>query len=308
MQAALIHSPQGQFTSLGRHIISVSLIVILVVVAIVVIQQQIDCCYNRSTVETETLARLLPAEYLRPMLLGYHNLGADILWLRAIQLIGQKAITSNEYEWLYHTLDVITGLDPRYDYAYQVGGIILTHLAQRVDWSNKLLEKGLEATPTVWQIPFYLGFNHFFYLHNPERAAGYIARAAQIPGGPTYLPELATRMYAEAGNPAIALGFLDAMHRQTEDPRIKEQLEVRMKELIIERDLRLLEAAIARYAEREGKTPANLTALVKNGVLHMLPQEPFGGDYRYDPQTGKVTSSTHPERLRVYRPGETRTQ
>ena len=32
----------------------------------------------------------------------------------------------------------------------------------------------------------------------------------------------------------------------------------------------------------------------------MLPQEPFEGDYRLDPKTGSVSSSTHPDRLRTF--------
>ena len=39
------------------------------------------------------------------------------------------------------------------------------------------------------------------------------------------------------------------------------------------------------------------------GFLPALPQEPFGGVYLFDSNTGMIASSTHPERLRVKRTG-----
>jgi hypothetical protein len=237
-------------------------------------------------------------------LLGYHHLGADVLWLRLVQVLGKKRNSADEYEWMYHALDVIATLDPRYTYAYEAGGTILTELAHRIDLSNRILEKGYKANPNVWRLPFQLGYNHFFYLADPGRAATYIAQAARLPGGPAYLPGLATRMYAEAENPEVALEFLAAMWAQTDNSFVKAELETRMKELIIERDVRHLEHAVARYRERNGAFPSHLQALVSRGDLGKVPEEPFGGEYVLDATSGKITSSTHPKRLRVIRPEE----
>ena len=79
-------------------------------------------------------------------------------------MLGKKRNTADEYEWIYHALDVITTLDPQYDYAYYVGVSLLTNLANRVDLSNRLLEKGFRENPTVWNIPFLLGYNHYLLL------------------------------------------------------------------------------------------------------------------------------------------------
>jgi hypothetical protein len=37
------------------------------------------------------------------------------------------------------------------------------------------------------------------------------------------------------------------------------------------------------------------------GFLPQIPSEPYGGEYRFDPGTREVSSSTHAERMRVYR-------
>jgi tetratricopeptide (TPR) repeat protein len=278
--------------------------VVLTLGIMILLQQQLDRRLDRTLIQTEQLGSLPPGKYLKPTLMGYHHLGADLLWLRLIQVIGQRSNTPKEYEWLYHALDVVTDLDPQYDYAYQVGGIILTNLANRVDLSNKLLEKGIESNPTVWQIPFYLGFNYYFYLQDPVRAADYMSRASRLPGRPPYLPLLATQMYAEAGNPETALHFLEAILSQSPDGWIKEQLETRIKEVMIERDIRMLEKAVSRYREREGHAPNTLRDLLLVGDITALPLEPFGGEYRLDSTTATISSTTHPERLHVYRPDE----
>jgi hypothetical protein len=289
-------------TSLKTVVLSAT--IVLVLASMISLQRELDRRVDRAAIQTEELGALPAAEYLKPGLLGYHHLGADLLWLRLIQVVGKKSNTAQEYEWLYHALDVITDLDAQYDYAYQVGGIVLTHLANRVDLSNKLLMKGLEPNPTVWQIPFYLGFNYYFYLHDPSPAADYIARAARIPGPPPFMALLATQLYAEAGNPDTALNFLMAIRTQTPEGWIKEQLETRIKEVTIERDIRLLENGASGYRVRRGHWPHTLSDLLKTGDITALPPEPFGGQYTLDTTTGAISSSTHPERLHIYRPEE----
>jgi tetratricopeptide (TPR) repeat protein len=264
------------------------------------LQGELDRRQDRTAVQIEGLAQLPKGEYLKPALLGYHHLGADILWLRLVQVVGKRRNSEDEYEWMYHALDVITTLDPQYAYPYYAGGVILGDQANRPDLSNRLLEKGLDANPDVWNIPFLLGYNYYFLLGDPAKGAEYIMQAARLPDGPSYLPGLATRMAAEAGNPDTALAFLEARLRDTQDPEMREVLANRMKEVIIERDIRLLESAVEGYRTQHRTLPATLTDLVVAGTLPILPQEPFGGDYRLDRKTGVVSSSTHPERLRTF--------
>jgi tetratricopeptide (TPR) repeat protein len=273
---------------------------ILLLAGVGFLQGELDLRQDRIAVQIEGLAQLPQGEYLKPALLGYHHLGADILWLRLVQVIGKKRNSEDEYEWIYHALDVVTMHDPQYAYAYYAGGVILGELANRPDLSNRLLERGVKANPDEWNIPFLLGYNHYFLLGDPAKGAQYIMQAASLPGGPSYLPGLATRMAAEAGSPETALAFLEARLRETQDPEMRESLARRMKEVIIERDLHILESAVEAYRTQHQNLPATLMDLVATGTLHALPQEPFGGDYRLNSKTGAVSSSTHPERLRTF--------
>lgn len=263
-------------------------------------QGHLDQRQDRTLAQIDELAHLPKGEYLKPVLLGYHHLGADLLWLKLVQVIGNRQNSMDEYEWMAHALDVITTLDPQYAYAYYAGGVILGDLANRPDLANRLLEKGTEANPTVWNIPFLLGYNHYFLLGDPEQGAKYIMQAALLPDRPMYLQGLATRLAAEAGRPETALAFLEARLRETSDSEMREFFANRIKEVMIERDLHLLERAVNLYRATYGDRPMSLTALIEGRIVRSLPMEPFGGEYRLDQYTGQVSSSTHPERLRTF--------
>lgn len=268
---------------------------------IVFLQRNLDLHLDAHASKIEELAQLPRGEYLKPALLGYQHLGADVLWLRLLQVVGKKKNTADEYEWLYHALDVVTTLDPQYTYAYYVGGVVLTNYANRADLSNHLLGKGHRENPGQWNLPFLLGYNYYFVLGDAQKGADYIGRAARTSGAPDFLPGLATRMHAEAGNPEVALEFLEALWKENPDLVVREKLETRAKEVIIERDLRTLERAIEQYRIKHGAFPHALTELVSTGYLPRVPEEPFGGSYQLNAQTGQVTSSTHPTRLKVFR-------
>lgn len=244
---------------------------------------------------------LLPkGEYLKPLVLGYEQLVGDIIWLRTIQILGDEMVTPEGYGWSYHALDVVTTLDPKFAYAYQLGGVNLSVLGNRPDLSNLLLEKGMKENPDVWQIPFYLGYNHFFYLNDYKSAAEYMAMASNLPGHPEYLPRLASRLYVQTGNPDVALDFLTRIYKETEDDNVRKTLEKRIKEVHVERDARFLEEAIRRYREVYNVDPQDLRDLIEKDIITGIPKEPFGGYYYLNKVDRKVYSSMIKERMRVY--------
>ncbi len=291
--------PQHPSRQIG--IVTVVGTMLALVVLIIVLQHTLDLRVDQSTVTIQELSQLPRGEYLKPVLLGYHHMGADLLWLQMLQVLGKRQNSADEYTWLYHALDVITTLDPQYVYAYYVGGVILTDLAERVDLSNRLLTRGHSVNPYEWSLSFLLGYNHYFVLGDARAGAEYIGRAAQVPGAPDFLPGLATRMYAESGNPTVALQFLEELWKNNPDVAAREKLDSRAREVVIERDIRLLESAVQLYRNRHGHLPGLLQDVVKDGVLAQIPSEPFGGSYELDSKTGSVSSSTHPNRLKVFR-------
>lgn len=252
---------------------------------------------------TAQVFRYLPkGDDLKLVSLGYDQLIADLLWLKAVQVMGDRGAERHDAEWLYQAFDAITTLDPKFDYVYQLGGVFLGVLSGRPDLAVKLLEKGTRANPDLWRLQFYLGFNEFYFLGHFKEAADAMAKAAALPGRPVYIQFLASRLYAEAQEPALALDFLGRMYEESKDEQVRAQLLVRMKEVMIERDVQRLNRAVERFAARYHRQPTALTDLVDGGIVESLPAEPLGGRYYLDSTDHQVKSSSRPEGLRVTLP------
>jgi hypothetical protein len=174
----------------------------------------------------EQIPSLPHPAFLKHAVFGYQQVVSDILWLQAIQAIGGGKIVSGA-EWIYRTLDLATDLDPKFTYAYQLGGIVLSAGGNRLPLSNALLRKGARHNPETWQIPFYLGFNAYFYEHDYRAAALYMGAAARLPGRPGFLPGFAARLYVKAGDPRLGVALLQAMINETQDETIRASLTAR---------------------------------------------------------------------------------
>lgn len=247
------------------------------------------------------LTYLPKGEYLKVAVLGYRQIAADLIWLKAVQHLGERKQTAEGYLWAYRAVDVLTDLDPQFTMAYQAAGTILGVWAGRVQESIAILTKGMRHNPEVWQLPFLVGYDYFYELCDTASAAPYLQVASQLPGAPGYLPKLAARMTVESGDPDAALEFLKRLYDQVEDERLREPLTQRMKEVIAERDIRFLEEGVRRYKARYGRLPARLEDLVTKGIIAEIPAEPLGGVYDLNHSNGALTSTRLPERLRVHR-------
>jgi len=247
----------------------------------------------------EHLMYLPDAEYLQLTSMGYQGLVADALWLQAIQVMGEHKVSDAAGRWLYRAFDIITTLDPKFVRVYEAGGLALTTLVVLPEESNQLLMKGIERNPTEWKLPFYLGINHYFELSDDAKAAEYMAQASRVPGAPPGLVPIAANLFASAKSPQQAVDMLATAYQNTSDENAKKLLELRLKIMLAERDVVVLELAINRYKTLEGRLPGRLEDLVAAGLLQQLPQEPAGGHYVYDATTGAVSSSEFPERPKM---------
>ena len=261
---------------------------------------QIPLTYWSSTKpKLQQLTYLPSGDYLRMASLGYRELTADILWLQVIQVMGEKKLTEEAGHWLYHAVDRITTLDPKFVRAYEAGSHALCILVVMPEESNRLLEKGMRHNPQEWKLPFLLGINYYFELADDEKAAEAMAKAARLPGAPERLVSLAAKLFVSAKSPQQAVELLAKAYEETSDENVRKMLEIRLKESIVERDLQILEETIRRYQLNHIHLPERLEDLVGPGLLQELPKEPFGGHYLYEPTTGVVRSSEVAERMRI---------
>jgi len=252
--------------------------------------------------DTGIPSSLLGAVSRRPVLsFGFRNLLADIAWLEAVQVSGNRKMTRDDYDRLSDLLSTVVRFDPRFVIPYLLGGIVLGDSPGHIGAALDLLARGERQIPSEWRFPFYTSYVQYFSLGNPEEGGTALLRAARIPGSPAYFPLLASRMLAEGNRPETALAFLQEMTARETDPRRKASLEERVRRVIVERDLQSMEMAIATYTAAVGAPPRKLADLVQEGMLSRIPEEPYGGRYLLTPDGGVRSDRAPRERLKVFR-------
>ena len=235
-----------------------------------------------------------------PYSFGFRNLLADVAWLESVQVAGNMEMTGSDYDRLFHLLNVVSDLDPRFEIPYLLGGLVLGESEEHGREALQVFARGKAQFPKDWRFPFYMGFTQYFTMGNPEAAGREMMDASMLPGCPEFVPGLGSRMMSEARDPEAALAMLTAVARQETDDARRSVLERRIKDVMVERDLQALEGAVASYREKTGAVPARLTDLVAAGILSRIPAEPHGGKYILEAE-GKVRSDKVAQRLQVFR-------
>jgi tetratricopeptide (TPR) repeat protein len=249
--------------------------------------------------ESDMVYEALPSvEALRLMSLGYPSLVADYYWLRAISHFGDNAMHAALYPNLEPLLRRVLALDPYFAAAYFFAGTALTLQGMDSRQAIALLQQGMRARPDVWQIPYLLGFNAYYFHGDYKTAAHALARAAKIPGAPPVAGPLATRLAAEAGEPEVGLQLIDSLLEQTQDPKVIALYEQRRAALTLELHLKWLNAAVRRYGETFGQGPDSLEQLVQTRLLRHIPSDPLGGRFYLD-ANGRVQTTSESSRLRL---------
>ncbi len=208
--------------------------VLLLMFTVAFIQSRVDLRTPGMQVPSQLL--YVPSgAFLKQTALGYEQAWADLLWFRTIGYYADQVTEKGKFEYLYHMLDIMTTLDPKWLYPHLFGGITLSLELNRPDLANTLLEKAFTEHPGEWKVPFLIGFNAYFGMGDPATAANYIERASHLPGSPNYLKGFASRLHVMGGGKDRALQFLKEVIQQTEDPALREQLEKRYEDILHDR-------------------------------------------------------------------------
>jgi tetratricopeptide (TPR) repeat protein len=224
---------------------------------------------------------VIPSKYSRVLALEYKGLLADFLLLKTITFFGERVEfeqTLSESDWTYiiGSLDVITDLDPYFLDPYVLAEGLLTWESGRYEEANRLLEKGRKYRVNDWQLPFFIGFNHFFFLKDYETGGDYLMQASRLPNSPKFLPSLAARIGYYGDKAHTAVMFLKGIIAQTSDERLKSWLNLRL--VALERAA-LLEDLVEKYQKENGYLPTKVQDLVIAGYIDDLPVDPYGGDW-----------------------------
>ena len=236
---------------------------------------------------------VLPSRFIRVFALEHKGLLANYLLLKTMNFYGdrvmhQEQLSAADWQYLVASLDAVTDLDPRFLDPYIFGVSLLAWEAGLVEDANRLLEKGMEHRSDDWQMPFFLGFNHFYFLQDYATGAEYLMQAARLPDSPNFLPNLAARLGYYGQRTDTAILFLRTLLLQTADEGLRASLERRL--LALERAT-LIEEAVTRFQADHGRVPEKAQELIQGGYLDEMPDDPYGGQWVLLPG-GRVFSTS----------------
>jgi hypothetical protein len=241
---------------------------------------------------------LWSAKHVRRLFPGFEALAADLYWLRTVQYFGSQRVfdTEKRFELLYPLIDITTTLDPRLEMAYRYGATFLSEPwptgAGRPREGVAILERGVRELPKSWRLRQDLGFFHFLFLNDAQRASEVMMEASRIEGAPAWLLEaLAGDILLKGGDRAAARRMWQQIHQQAEEGILRENAAFRLQILDALDRADALQALVKEYEQRLGRKPATLDELRQAGLLPVSPVDPTGVPFDYDARTGTVTVS-----------------
>jgi hypothetical protein len=164
------------------------------------------------------------AKFIKPVVLGYDYLAADIIWIKTISYFADQFTSGRDFRYLEKLLYIVMGLDPMFEKVAIWGGSILLYNGnviskERVLRANKFLATAWENIKNqnikyrhdseYWRIPQMIGFNYAIELRDPKSGVPYIEEVAKIEGSPGMYKTWISTLYKKAGEEDKAVKILE---------------------------------------------------------------------------------------------------
>jgi tetratricopeptide (TPR) repeat protein len=242
------------------------------------------------------LMYLPESRVLKAASLGFSNLFADIIWLRAIQYYGEHRLTDRNYPQAERLFRTIYDLDPAFKGATRFGAIILAQDARDPDGAIELLERAEQDHPEVWEYPFDQGFIHQTIRKAYAEAAEDYHRASLLPGAPDLAARLAGYSYVRLGDRSASRDVWSSILADPPNEMMRRIAERGLRNIAMEEAEEKLTEQVAKYKAKTGRWPKEWKDVHEAGLLDVMPVEPYGGRYFIDPETGSVHATTSIDR------------
>ncbi len=156
--------------------------------------------------------------------LGYDQLLADWYWLAFVQYIGDGAARGRDhYAAADKYLQLIVDLDPGFIKAYWFASFILGSERRQPDEAAKFIDRGIQANPDNWYLPFIAGINQYLYARNDISAAKYYKMAAKFPDAPPWLSRQSAILAARIPSSIKEINIWDSIYGSSSDEMVKEK-------------------------------------------------------------------------------------
>lgn len=213
----------------------------------------------------------LPAIVQQATLGFFQELASEMLFVKCAVFIGNNvpsAVMRRNADSLSLNFDVATSLYPQFIDPYYLCQSSLPHLSpEYAAITNNILSRypGLDGQHAII-LPFYRGFNFFYYMDKPQQAAKVFSKLSKKDGAPSWFGHFAGLLSARGGNLRTGLISLQSMLAVETDELMRERYKT---------DIETFKQAIAVQKDTEsyrleyGSYPAELTDLVPEFLPHI---------------------------------------
>ncbi|MEO0098355.1 MAG: hypothetical protein ABIK99_04025 [candidate division WOR-3 bacterium] len=242
----------------------------------------------------EELAYFPSGKFLKPVVIEYENLIADLIWLRAIQYYGHHLMTDRRYTWLGHIFNILTQLDPKFVGAYRFGGMTLAWDAGEPEEAIKLLRRGMRFNPLRWELPFDIAFTYYMILKDYVKAGDYFYLTSKMPETWGISQRWAAFSWGKSENRReFGKIIFQDLYQSTKNPEMKKIARRGLKFIKREEDIDYLQKGLDQYYRKYKKYPKTLGELLASGFIDSIPKEPTGGFYTIVTDTTGKAKVTH---------------
>jgi hypothetical protein len=228
-------------------VLALGLLLLVLSIVAGLCQSRANALHDRWPPEADTFY-LPPSKILKLASFGHSELAADLIHSRANVYFGTQLHARLPTKWLAQYLHTAIDLDPQFRRLYLAGAAMLVYNGQRIvpDMilaANTVLERGRQAFPFDWEIPFQLGFNLLYELpmdatSDDPRIPGWrqqgveiLRQAALYEGVPYFVPNLVAGMLTKQGSQDLAVRHLEQAYAVSTSEEARTQIRYRLAQL-----------------------------------------------------------------------------
>lgn len=218
---------------------------------------------------------------------------ADMLFIKVAVFYGGGHKIEDSVDEMANHFVTMNKLNPKMiDFYYRAEVALADKGDEYARISNQILAVGRKALPDQVSIPYFEGFNYYYYLDEPVKAAELLRLASEYDEKYQWLGHLASTLLAKGGSIRAGLTWLKGMYASMEEGKEKERYAADIQDF--EKAL-VVQIALERLAQTSGGLyPEKLSDLVPQ-VLRVLPvvSDKFYLDYQPPSLFLKVKDKRH---------------
>lgn len=219
--------------------------------------------------------------HLKGFAFGMEGLMADVYFMRSLQYIGKKILTSKiesiniddlrdlNPRLLYPFLENATDLDPHFIAAYTYGALVLPAIDK--EKAIELASKGIAKNPNEWRLYQHLGYI-YWKLGRYDEAADTYKKGSEIAGAEPFMKLMAATMKTEGGSRETSRAIYRQMLDGSDEEQVRITAERRLQEIDSLDEREAIDSSLADFKERSGHCVSNLSEILPRLATVRLPE------------------------------------